>query len=510
MTTDPLIAASLLGTARLTALPPAPDAALEAAWQGIAMENPAAGVLQALGLLHALCRAGACTIEAPETGEECPPEELPLLPAAAVDSLLRLLQGEFPEILPEWLRLAAGSSRVLPGRALPDLLDAASKRQALRPWVGPLVGQRGLWIARRRPQFSWLLEEATVAEDAWEVGQPAERLAWLRQTRAANPELAAETITSHWAKEEGGFRESILRLVAAQPMACDEAWLEGMALKDRRQNTRELAAAALSVMEGSAFRQRAIVRLQACVKVEGGGFVVTPPAAFDPAWAADGLKEKPPQGMGEKGWWLRQIVAAVPLDALPAAFGLTEAELFTIPRDADWKGELELGWIDSARATPAHALAECCVPFLVKLAPWPLAAGISLGALLLQLLAALPPAGRFAILDAVALELHPAMALDLLASVAEAPPPGSGGAIMAVLDVALATPTPATREQALANPVTLLTRPQARALAICVPQDAIQQRLEALSRLPQLTAAAEEFATTLEFRRSLLFQFASL
>lgn len=497
MTTDPLIAASLLGTSRLSGLPPAPDASLEPVWQAIAMENPAAGVLQALGLLHALRRAGACTLEAPDTGEECPPEDLPLLPPSAVGSLLRLLGGDFPEILPEWLRLAAGSSRVLPGRALPDLLDAATRKREIRPWVLPLVGQRGLWIARRRPQFSWLLEEATVPEDAWDVGQPAERLAWLRQTRAANPQQAAETIAAHWPKEEGGFRESILRLVAVQPIACDEAWLEGQALKDRRQNTRELAAAALSVIEGSAFRQRAIARLQACVKVEGGSFVVMPPAAFDAAWAADGLKEKPPQGMGEKGWWLRQIAAAVPLDAWPRAFGLTESELFTIPRDADWKGELELGWIDSSRATPAHALPEHFIPFLAKLAPWPLAAGISPGSLLLLLLAALAPAGRFAILDGVARELPVNLTLDLLGSVAEAPPPGSGGTILAVLD------------EALANPTATLTRPQARALAICVPQDAIQQRLEALSRLPALTAVAEEFATTLEFRRLLLSQFAS-
>lgn len=498
MTTDPLIAATLLGTSRMSALPPAPDAALEPAWNAIPLENPAAAALQALGLLRALRRAGASTHEAPAAGDECPAEELPLLAPPAVDALLRLLRGEFPEILPEWLRLASAASCVLPGRALPELLQAATRNQSIRPASSRLAGQRGLWIARRHAEFAWLLEEAVVAEDAWETGQPAERLAWLRQTRAVNPELAAETIAKDWAKEEGNFREAILRLVAAGPLACDEAWLEGLALKDRRQAVRDPAAAALAVIEGSAFRQRAIERLWTFVRVErGASFVVTPPAAFDAAWAADGLKEKPPQGTGEKAWWLRQIVALVPLDALPGIFGLTEDKLFTLPRDPDWKDDLELGWIDAARANPAHALAAHFIPLLAKRSLWPLTAGIAQGPLLLLLLAPLAPAARFAILDSVARDLQPYIALDLLASVAEAPPAGSGRAVLAVLD------------EALANPLAPITRPQARALALCVPADAIQQRLEALSQLPKLSTAAEEFATTLEFRRSLLSNFAS-
>jgi len=52
------------------------------------------------------------------------------------------------------------------------------------------------------------------------------------------------------------------------------------------------------------------------------------------------------------------------------------------------------------------------------------------------------------------------------------------------------------------KPVTI-TRPEGRLLALCVPIEAIQSELEWLSRLDELSAPAEEFATTLEFRRSL-------
>ena len=86
-------------------------------------------------------------------------------------------------------------------------------------------------------------------------------------------------------------------------------------------------------------------------------------------------------------------------------------------------------------------------------------------------------------------------ALELLARCGEPPPPGMGQTMLGVLDKALVTmPTP-------------FTRPQARALAVCVPHDGIRPRLEKLSQLTELSAAAEEFATTLEFRQSLIAHF---
>ena len=40
-----------------------------------------------------------------------------------------------------------------------------------------------------------------------------------------------------------------------------------------------------------------------------------------------------------------------------------------------------------------------------------------------------------------------------------------------------------------------------------MPHDGIQPRLEKLAKLAELSAAAEEFATTLEFRRSMISHF---
>jgi hypothetical protein len=77
MSHDPLFSAALLGTARMTALPPAPDALLEESWKVIPLENPAAAVLQALALTRALRRAGTRSLDAPAATDACPPPPMP-------------------------------------------------------------------------------------------------------------------------------------------------------------------------------------------------------------------------------------------------------------------------------------------------------------------------------------------------------------------------------------------------------------------------------------------------
>ena len=261
----------------------------------------------------------------------------------------------------------------VPGRVLPDLLTAATKNPALRSVVPALAGERGLWIARRHRDFSWMLEGIAVEDHAWDDGEPVERLAWLRQTRLTDPSRAAAAITSQWPGEEPAMRETILRIVADSPQPCDEEWLETLALKDRRQEVRALAAGALVRIEGSAFRIRAHDRLRGLVKIERRllkrVIAIDPPTAFDPAWAADGIKEKPPQGTGERAWWLQQMIAIVPVADWPGLLECRQADLFSLAIDKDWQDALLLGWLDSARRMPSRSLPDQLVRFFAALSP---------------------------------------------------------------------------------------------------------------------------------------------
>jgi hypothetical protein len=478
----------------MSAMPPAPDPCLEETWKKLDSENLAAAILSALALTRTLRIAGAETLATSEETVVCPSEKNGYLPAIGIDLAMRLLSGEFPEILPEWMLLATATDLILPPRVLPELLSMAGKNQSLRAAASRLAGERGLWIARRNPEFSWLLEGSEVGEDAWETGQPSQRIAWLRQTRADHPSAAADVIASHWAGEDAAMREGIMRLVSEDPQPCDDGWLESLALADRRQDIRELAAVSLMKIPASAFRARAIARLRGCVKTERRLLkriiTVTPPAAYDPAWAADGIKEKPLQGIGEKAWWLRQITAQVPLEDWPDLLSLDRDELFSVSREKDWEESLLAGWIESARRFPDRAISELFIPFIAKTEPWP--QGAHLRPQLLQgLLESLPADQRYDILDQLAKILEPPFALDLLARCGSPDSGGKGKAILSLLD----------RE--MSEKSTYLTRPQARALAICIPPAQIKPCLERLAKLPSISPPAEEFATVLEFRRTL-------
>jgi len=105
---------------------------------------------------------------------------------------------------------------------------------------------------------------ASTPRDGW----PAERLTWLRQTRAADPSRAAAAITTHWQNEEPAFRESIVRLVADHPHPSDQDRLQTHTLTDRRQDIRESAARALITLPESPCRLRALDRARRVIRLQ--------------------------------------------------------------------------------------------------------------------------------------------------------------------------------------------------------------------------------------------------
>lgn len=490
MSEDPLIATSLLGAGRLKDLPPAPDPAWQASWDAIPMDDAAAGMLKALALSRAARLAGKKTVEAGEVAEPCLPESCEELDEVAVAALLRMLGGEFREVLPEWLESNESSACVVPARVLPELLEAGRCDRSLRAALAGLMGERGRWMAQRHEKFGWVLDCGGGNGADWDGDHDSDRLEWLRQMRHQDPEKAVAALSESWAGESPEFRQAVVQLVVDQPLSCDESWLEKLGLKDRRQDTRRLATAALMQLRDSAFATRNRERLGQIIRIGGvlrKKIEVEPPAAFDKSWAADGLREKPPAGTGEKAWWLQQIVGMVPLSEWLVMLGVTEHELFKITIESDWKDDIVLGWIESAKNLPSCSLHSSLLPCLAELKAWPVKVGTKPHILASLLATASNPDP---LLEDLAKRLPEAEMIQLLTSHRRAARSPSSP-VMAVIRKTLSR-TPAT-----------ITRPDGRSLALCVPLAAIQGELEWLSRLKELTAPAEEFATTLEFRRNL-------
>ncbi|GAA3429634.1 DUF5691 domain-containing protein [Streptosporangium nondiastaticum] len=327
---------------------------------------PEAELLERAAVQTVRMRAGRRPLAAGPVAA-APPEDRPVVSRPAADRLARILGGEQPRLLPEWLRVAAGHGRRVPPHLLPELLDQAARDRSIRPHLGVLAGNRGRWLAGLNPAWGFLLNEPTApvltvptalagagavpgdsggAPDVWELGAPGDRRAFLAALRAADPAAARSLLARGWAKETPDDRAAFLEILADRLSPDDEPFLEA-ALDDRRREVRQLAADLLTRLPGSRLAARMAERVTGWFAVEDGRIRVTPPTACDAAMERDGIRARPPHGTGERSWWLQQAVARTPLEVWPRLLGRPPGELVRM-RITDWGREVMAGWVRAA------------------------------------------------------------------------------------------------------------------------------------------------------------------
>ena len=86
------------------------------------------------------------------------------------------------------------------------------------------------------------------------------------------------------------------------------------------------------------------------VALGGGTLVVEPPAACDKLMIRDGVESKRPAilELGDRAWWLREILSAVPTRAIAAILGATPAAIIAAGRGSDWESALTPSWTVAA------------------------------------------------------------------------------------------------------------------------------------------------------------------
>ncbi|MEV0255943.1 DUF5691 domain-containing protein [Streptomyces sp. NPDC050732] len=368
-TWDDLVTAALLGTDR-RALPPALHAP--------GKEAPLA-LLDAAAVQTVRRRAGLRPAPAAAPPEPAPDDPRPQVPPAAGRRLATLLtdqpgtgsagrRGAAPdlmELLPQWLALANARGYGAPPELLPALLNAARGRTDLRPQALTFAGPRALWLARLNPDWKFALratpgggvalpstDDAQRVGQLWEEGLFAERVALLTALRADNARMALDLLTSTWPTERAEDRLMFLDSLRTGLSAADEPFLE-QALTDRSRNVRSTAAELLSALPESALAGRMSARAASCVAVDHTSstptLTVEAPHECDAGMERDGVIPKPPNGRGERSWWLGQLVESAPLATWPPRLGnRTPTEIVALPVADDWRGELHAAWCRAA------------------------------------------------------------------------------------------------------------------------------------------------------------------
>ncbi len=348
-----LSTSALVGLSRKPPVWPAAAGGIGDVLAGLEGMEPEIRFLRAAGILAFAAEAGQQPALLPDVLPSAPAEEVKAADSPRLRTvLLRLIESGPVEILIELLDLLAGKRRTLPSEYLPPLLVSATNKPALRTAIARLPGHRHRWLASLNPEWHALLREAiqtntTLDQHLWTDGSTPERIAVLRQIRLREPARARDLLAPVLPKEAAKERLEMLAVMGDALSPEDEPFLNAT-LADKSKGVRQLAAEYLSRLSQSALAQRMADRLGEILSFDkkllrSAKLEVTLPEKFDPAWAKDGIEEKPLQGEGAKAYWLRQIVAFTPLEWWERHSGLQAPELIGLMVKTDWSAPLLMG-----------------------------------------------------------------------------------------------------------------------------------------------------------------------
>ena len=238
------------------------------------------------------------------------------------------------------------------GYRLPHLLLPLALTQTpsdCRPAMALAVGERGRWLGQFNRHWAWVGETLTDESDAvppdaetiWEEGALGQRVEVLSRLRKADPAKAREWVSAVWKREKVDARVALLETFEVGLGVEDEELLD-IALGDKTERVREVAARLLVSLQTSALAGRMRARAEAMLTLKNGALDAKPPTAVDAEWERDGLTEKGGQGTtGQRAYWLAQVLSRVPPSHWEAQFGMA-------PDSADRRD----GWLEMAHQHP--------------------------------------------------------------------------------------------------------------------------------------------------------------
>ena len=364
---DALVTTAFVGTARqvsnaMTTGTPV-DTLLAKHW-GNKLER---GLLLAAGAWAVYRQAGQVTEHLPTVREPAAPETLRTCSLQVAKLLESMFAGEHKELLPEALERMRQASLRLPPSLLPAALDMQSTE--IRARLIAVLGERGRWLSRFNPAWSWVVDTLPAGEDTlpadaettWQEGTTGQRRELLRRLRNVNPAQAREWLAAVWKQEKADVRAELLKTFEVGLAAEDEEFLE-KALDDRAASVRAVAPPLLARIPVSAFTERMRSRADALLIPAAKKFKVTLAETLAKDWQRDGIEAKPPQGVGEQAWWMMQVLAYVHPAHWEERSGLSPEQLVAAcPKD--WKVAMLEGW---SRAALLHQSTS----WMMSLWPW--------------------------------------------------------------------------------------------------------------------------------------------
>ena len=300
--------------------------------------------------------------------EPAPTEVLPHISPQAtflVGELLGRVVGDKPLLIEAGILMHAANC-LLPPQLLPQVLTLSDRE--LRAAFLPVVGKRGQWLSQFDKDWQWAMESEISSdlpvnelEQCWREGMKSTRLQALSQLRRQDPAMARSWLAETWGKEKAESRLELLETLSINLSNDDIPFLEGLE-KDRSANVRSSASDLLCRLQDSALSRQLREWVSELVnytppgksvgakllKLAGGKasgkISVTPPSFYEEAWRKLGIAEMPPQGMGNRAYWLYELVRRVPTSFWTQRFACPPAQLVDAAKDDTYGSELIQSW----------------------------------------------------------------------------------------------------------------------------------------------------------------------
>jgi Family of unknown function (DUF5691) len=283
--------------------------------------------------------------------EACPHDDVPRCNPGAGERLKLMLRGQYQELLPEWLACVAAARQRVQEELLPSVLDLWTARFELSEAILAVLGNRGKWLAAQSAEWRAIFGFADGS--VWEDGSIDQRRIYLENLRRRDPAGARELVATAWEQESPKNRADLLQTLAQGLSPDDEPLLE-RALDDKWSMVRRTAADLLSRLPESALvdrmRERAMRHIAFKDRARGRLEIeIALPEVRGEEMIRDGIVKVPPHSqIGERAWWLQQMLTAVPPSFWLQRSQRTINELLKAGKKSEWSQLLLNGWSRAA------------------------------------------------------------------------------------------------------------------------------------------------------------------
>lgn len=349
-----LLRTALLGTGQVPASADSTGTAADALVDSLRLAERERALLLRAGSAAVLRRAGARAISFEGQLDPAAPESRARPSPRLCGFLEQVLSGQHADLVPEVTRGLERCGLRLPEEQLPRAL--AEREPELRACLLPVLGERGKWLARQRPEWSWasagpdpgLQALPEDAEGRWLEGTTEERGQVLRLARKLAPERGRAWVASTFKSDKPEQRVAWLKAFEVG-LSADDAGFLASALADRSAQVRVTAARTLWRLPEAESTKALHARLEALFPMKTELAVLLPPEQWDKALERLGIEETPPTPkIGSRQWWLAQHVAAISPAWFSERYRRTPQALLEAAREHDYQTALLMGWTSAS------------------------------------------------------------------------------------------------------------------------------------------------------------------